>query len=403
VSNHFFYLDSSPRATGEGALTGTRIAVQSNISVRDWSTTAGSLALENYTALEDATVVERIRSQGGVIVGSIRTSELGFGLRDDGGEAVLREDQTDALISTDFLGESRITAADAGVFGFKPTYGVVSRFGLIGLIPSMESYGVASASPRTIAALMDGISGPDKRDFSMSDRSKPDFLLKEGKTPGVVKAGVPAEAMAILTDEERQVYREGLNKLSACGVAVSEVSLPEFELFSLVHNVVGSVEASSSAGKYDGVRYGHRAQGTKNWNDMYLKSRGEAFGTLVKSYLFQGAYFQFENYEIFEKAGRIRARLVKGMNDLLDKVDVLVLPSKRMPFEARRAETVADVYNAFSLTLPANVAGLPVLQVPGFIMNGTQDLGMQLIGPAFGDAGLLGLADHLSQCKGANE
>jgi aspartyl-tRNA(Asn)/glutamyl-tRNA(Gln) amidotransferase subunit A len=402
VSNHFFYLDPAPRATGEGSLTGTKIAVQSNISVRDWPTTAGSVALENYTALEDATVVERIRSQGGVIVGSSRMSELGFGLRDDGGEAVLREGQADALILTDFLGESRITAAEAGVFGFKPTYGVVSRFGLIGLIPSMESYGLASSSPRTIAALMDSIAGPDKRDFSMSDRSKLDFLSKEGEAPRIVKAGIPAEAMAILTDDEKLIFRKGTERLAAYGIDVSEVSLPEFELFPVVHGVVGSVEASSSAGKYDGVRYGHRAQGAKNWNDMYLKSRGEAFGTLVKSYLFQGAYFQFENYEIFEKAGRIRARLVKGLNDLLDRVDALILPTKRMSFEARRAETVADVYRAFTLTLPANVAGLPALQLPGFLMNGTGDLGMQLIGPAFGDAGLLGLANLISQQKGTN-
>jgi len=402
VSNHFFYLDPAPRATGEGSLTGTKIAVQSNISVRDWPTTAGSVALENYTALEDATVVERIRSQGGVIVGSSRMSELGFGLRDDGGEAVLREGQADALILTDFLGESRITAAEAGVFGFKPTYGVVSRFGLIGLIPSMESYGLASSSPRTIAALMDSIAGPDKRDFSMSDRSKLDFLSKEGEAPRIVKAGIPAEAMAILTDDEKLIFRKGTERLAAYGIDVSEVSLPEFELFPVVHGVVGSVEASSSAGKYDGVRYGHRAQGAKNWNDMYLKSRGEAFGTLVKSYLFQGAYFQFENYEIFEKAGRIRARLVKGLNDLLDRVDALILPTKRMSFEARRAETVADVYRAFTLTLPANVAGLPALQLPGFLMNGTGDLGMQLIGPAFGDAGLLGLANLIPQQKGTN-
>ncbi|HPX56562.1 MAG TPA: amidase family protein [Syntrophales bacterium] len=402
MSNHFFYLDPAPRATGEGSLTGTKIAVQSNISVRDWPTTAGSVALENYTALEDATVVERIRSQGGVIVGSSRMSELGFGLRDDGGEAVLREGQADALILTDFLGESRITAAEAGVFGFKPTYGVVSRFGLIGLIPSMESYGLASSSPRTIAALMDSIAGPDKRDFSMSDRSKLDFLSKEGEAPRIVKAGIPAEAMAILTDDEKLIFRKGTERLAAYGIDVSEVSLPEFELFPVVHGVVGSVEASSSAGKYDGVRYGHRAQGAKNWNDMYLKSRGEAFGTLVKSYLFQGAYFQFENYEIFEKAGRIRARLVKGLNDLLDRVDALILPTKRMSFEARRAETVADVYRAFTLTLPANVAGLPALQLPGFLMNGTGDLGMQLIGPAFGDAGLLGLANLIPQQKGTN-
>lgn len=400
MSNHFFHLDPAPKVTGEGLLTGKRIAVQSNVAVQGWATTAGSLALETYTALEDATAVARIRSQGGIIVGSSRMSELGFGLRDDAGEAVLRDEKTDAVILTDFLGEARVTAADAGMFGLKPTYGLVSRFGLVGLIPSMETYGIASASPQTICAVMDVIAGPDERDFSMSNRVKPDFSLRENNENRTAKAGFPAEAMAMLTDEEQRVYRDGLNKLSACGITVREVSLPEFTLFSLVHGVVGSVEASSSAGKYDGVRYGHRTQGAKNWNEMYLKSRGEAFGLLVKSYLFQGAYFQFEKYDLFEKAGRIRARLVNSINDLLTDVDILVLPTKRKPFEARWAETVGDVYNAFSLTLPASVAGLPVLQVPGFMTDGAEDLGMQLIGPAFGDAALFHLADQLSLCKG---
>ena len=402
MSNHFIYLDPSPQATGDGPLTGKRIAVQSNVAVQGWPTAAGSLALQNYTALEDATAVARIRAQGGVIVGSSRMSELGFGLRDDAGDAVLRDEGTDAVLLTDFLGEARVTAADVCMFGYKPTYGLVSRFGLIGLIPSMETYGVASASLRTISAVMESIAGPDARDFSMSDREKPEFASRTISARPTVKAGFPAEVMTMLTGEEQRAYREGLRMLSERGIPVEEVSMPEFTLFSLVHGVMGSVEASSSAGKYDGVRYGHRAQGAKNWNEMYLKSRGEAFGTLVKSYLFQGAYFQFENYDIFEKAGRIRARLVKSVNDLLDAVDVLVLPTKRKPFEARWAETLHDVYNAFSLTLPANVTGLPVLQVPGFIVDGGEDLGMQWIGPAFGDARLLDLANHFFEHNEAN-
>ena len=119
-----------------------------------------------------------------------------------------------------------------------------------------------------------------------------------------------------------------------------------------------------------------------------------------KAYLFQGAYFQFEKYDLFEKAGRIRSRLVKAVNDVLGTVDILILPTRRKPFNARGAESVADVYDAFSLTLPANVAGLPVLQAPGFMTDGTVDLGMQLIGPAFGDAALLNLTGKLSHCKG---
>jgi len=400
VSNHFFYLDPAPKVNAEGPLTGKRIVVQSNIAVRGWPTTAGSLALENYAALEDATAVARIRAQGGVIVGSSRMSELGFGLRDDAGEAVLRDEGTDAVLFTDFLGESRVTAADAGVFGFKPTYGLVSRFGLIGLIPSMETYGIVSESTETIQMVLASIAGPDTRDFSMSDRDKPDFSDKKANNKSTCKAGVPQEMMTMLADEEKRLYQKGLDRLAACGIAVSAVSLPEFALFSMVHSVVGSVEASSSAGKYDGVRYGHRTPGARNWNEMYLKSRGEAFGLLVKAYLFQGAYFQFEKYDLFEKAARIRSRLVKAVNDVLDTVDVLVLPTRRKPCKAGEAESVADVYEAFSLTLPANVAGLPVLQVPRFMTDGKVDLGMQLMGKAFGDAVLFNLTGKLSQCKG---
>jgi aspartyl-tRNA(Asn)/glutamyl-tRNA(Gln) amidotransferase subunit A len=249
---------------------------------------------------------------------------------------------------------------------------------------------------------MDGISGYDERDFSMPDREKPDFSEKADISRLIRRVGVIPEATAMLDESERKAFQDGIRKFSDLGLAVSDLPFKDFDLFPLVHGVIGSVEASSSAGKYDGVRYGHRAQGTKNWNEMYLKSRGESFGLLVKSYLFQGAYFQYENYETFEKACRIRSRLVKDMNDLFSKVGVLVLPTKRLPFDARKAETVQDIYGAFALTLPANVAGLPALQMPGFIAEGAGDIGMQLIGPAFSDAELLALANHLSQQEGMN-
>lgn len=402
MSNHYFYCDPSPQSREEGPLAGNLIAVQSNMSVQGWPTTAGSLALEGYVALEDATVVKRLRDRGGVIVGSTYMSELGFGLSGDTAETVLKDGKAEVVLVTDTMGEARMAAAGAGVYGFKPTHGLVSRFGLIGLVPSMECYGVMAGTPQAISAVMDGISGYDERDFSMPDREKPDFSEKADISRLIRRVGVIPEATAMLDESERKAFRDGIRKFSDLGLAVSDVSFKDFDLFPLVHGVIGSVEASSSAGKYDGVRYGHRAQGTKNWNEMYLKSRGESFGLLVKSYLFQGAYFQYENYETFEKACRIRSCLVKDMNDLFSKVGVLVLPTKRLHFDARKAETVQDIYGAFALTLPANVAGLPALQMPGFIAEGAGGIGMQLIGPAFSDAELLALANHLSQQKGMN-
>jgi aspartyl-tRNA(Asn)/glutamyl-tRNA(Gln) amidotransferase subunit A len=156
------------------------------------------------------------------------------------------------------------------------------------------------------------------------------------------------------------------------------------------------VEASSSCGKYDGVRYGHRtAAAAKNWNDMYIKTRAESFGPLIKAYLFQGAYFQFENYIGFEQASRIRGRLVKDADGLWGRVEALAFPTCRRKADAVAA-SIDEIYHQSSLTLPANVMGLPAVQIPGFVLDGKKDLGLQIIGPRLGDARLLALAASLS-------
>jgi aspartyl-tRNA(Asn)/glutamyl-tRNA(Gln) amidotransferase subunit A len=157
------------------------------------------------------------------------------------------------------------------------------------------------------------------------------------------------------------------------------------------------VEASSSCGKYDGVRYGHRTASAKNWNDMYLKSRSECFGLIIKTYLFQGAYFQFENYAAFENASRIRACLVKETNGLFTGADALAFPTRRKELHGAAAESVDEIYDECALTLPANVLGLPSVQIPGFVVDGKIDFGLQIIGPRMTDATLLFLANRLSR------
>jgi len=163
------------------------------------------------------------------------------------------------------------------------------------------------------------------------------------------------------------------------------------------------VEASSSAGKYDGVRYGHRAASAKNWNEMYLNTRGESFGTLIKEYLFQGAYFQFENYRAFENACRIRGRLVRGMAIAMENIDMLVLPTRRLVHDAAGASTVNETYDAFSLTLYANVTGQPSLNVPSFARGPEGDMGMQLAAPRLADAGLLDIGAELASAMSGAE
>lgn len=392
----FAYRNPSADAPcASGALHGMRLAVPANLLVRGWPTRAGSMALENYTALEDATVVERLQSAGACLAGITRTSELGFGLGGDCAAAALAANGIEAALLNDTLGEARLAAAQAGAVGFKPSWGIVSRWGLIGLIPSMESLGILARKPDTIARVLGVMAGPDTNDFSMRTET-PDFSAPAGKAPeGPRRAVVLRESLALLNAEESKAFRGTLDRIQSAGLSVKEVSLPDFDLFRVAHQVVGSVEASSSAGKFDSVRYGHRAAKTENWNEMYLKSRGESFGPLLKSFLFQGAYFQFKNYEAFEKACGLRRRLVEAVESLFAEAEVIALPTRRAAADATKARTVTEVYDAFAFTLPANVAGLPAVSLPGGTRSGSAAPGLQLIGKSLTDGHLLALATHL--------
>ena len=188
------------------------------------------------------------------------------------------------------------------------------------------------------------------------------------------------------------MFRASVDELKKAGFSLREMSFPDFPLYSLVHKIVGSVEASCAAGRYDSVRYGPRAPGAKNWNDMYLLSRGAAFGPLLKSYLFQGAFLQFERYGAFEDACRIRARLLAGMQQLTSQADFLVFPAVNGATDGTPA-LLPDTYAQFDSTLFANVTGQPALYLPP--EPGGTDSGFQLAGPRLSDTRLLALAEHL--------
>ena len=393
----FTYVAPSHSSTGEGGpLEGKTLAIQPNMSVSGWPTEAGSVALKNYIALEDATVVERVKSAGATITGSTRMSELGFGLIGDTASQAVATGKVDIALVTDIMGEARVAASATGIFGFKPSYGIVSRFGLIGLIPSMECYGILAKTPGEIASLMNIIAGRDDKDPSMPDDDIPDFTQDSKNLTPPETLGVIRECIESLGSAESEAFNAALSQLKKTGLTIKEISLADFSLFRTVHNVIGSVEASSSCGKYDGVRYGHRTKSSKNWNEMYLKSRAESFGSLVKSYLFQGAYFQFENYAAFKNACRVRARLQREIEALYEAIDMLILPAGQNGTLINKAATINEVYDIFPLTLMANVTGQPAIHVPGSLFGKETYPGLQFMAPRLGDARLLALADILT-------
>lgn len=397
ASELYTHKNASPKSSAkDGLLAGRRVVIQPNMSVRGWLCNAGSLALEGFVALEDATVVARLKKGGAELVGSSRMSELGFGLTGDTSARILSSGEADVALVTDTMGEARVAAAGSGLFGFKPSFGIVSRFGLIGLVPSMECYGILGKKLEDILDTLSVIAGKDENDPSMPDDESLDFSSIRNPLMAPCTAGVVKECFDILPERERKSFRKGLARLEEVGLTLREVSLPYFDLFRLVHHIVASVEASSSAGKYDGVRYGHRSSSGKNWNEMYLNSRGESFGSLIKTFLFQGAYFQFENYPAFEKGCRNRHRLVRVATDLLGQVDLLVFPTRRTEHDAGRAATVNQIYDAFLLTLPANVTGQPSLQIPSLAIDSGVDIGMQMVGSRLDDLRLLSVGSMLS-------
>ncbi len=373
---------------------GPRVIIQPNISVAGWPAEAGSKALTGFKALEDATIIKRLRQAGFSLYGSTRMSEFGFGLSgSNAGEAVRRHYAAGELV-LDFLGESRLAALRAGILGFKPSYGLLSRLGLIGLIPSMECCSILAAGLATVREIMKAVSGPDDLDYSLPDAAAPGFTSLQ-IDPAQTTIGTISEAQSDLSAVAKQQFQSSLQELLQAGFNLKELSLPDFSLFSLVHKIAGSVEASSCAGRYDSVRYGQRAPGAKNWNEMYLLSRGAAFGPLLKSYLFQGAYFQFENYAAFENACRIRARLLEAMQHLCTQVDYLVFPLCDC-LSPGDADSISGLYTQFAMTVFANVTGQPVLSLPPAAAG---EAGLQFSGPRLSDARLLALGDYLLKIR----
>lgn len=395
ITDHFVHREEATTPPlPEGVLRGKRVALHPSISVRGWPTEAGTRALAGFTALENAAPVDRLQAAGALLTGSTTMDELGLGVFRDGAGPAVAAGEADLALVVDMAGESRMAAAKAGLAGFKPSFGIVSRYGVIGLAPSMESVGILARHPGDILDVLSVISGDDERDCSLSP-DMPDFK-NPGRPPADgFRLGVPAEATASLDPEGRERFKEALSRLERAGCVLHELNIGEFDLFPAVFSIIGSVEASSSAGKFDGVRYGHRVKAARDWNDMYLRSRGESFGTFLKTWLFQGAWFQFESYGSFENACRIRARLTATMDSLFGESDFIALPTVAGTASFNEPSGIAGLFNLCRFTIPANVTGLPALHLPGTLLGMDGGSSIQVLGRRLDDPRLLAWATRL--------
>ncbi len=399
MEKEFVYLNPEKNAEGQkGALSGKTVALEPDISVKGWPSDTGSPALENYTAVEDAVIVERLCAAGAYIKGYTRMSELGFGLHWNTTAQAVSGGKADIAVMADKMGELRVSAASFGILGYKPSYGAVSRYGLIGLIPSMECLGIMSGSIKNISETMKIISGCDDRDLSIPDQGPADF--NTGTDMKQTRAGFIAQSLTHLNEDDASAFQASLAAIGKAGTEVVELGLEDFDIMGAVHNIIGAVETSSSTGKYDSVRYGHRAVSDNNWNEMYIRSRAESFNSLVKAYMLQGAYFQYKAYSDFVNACRVRARIIKKTKDLFKKVDFIVMPARRTDLPVDSARTVSDIYGIFIFGVYAGLTGCPAVSIP-WPADSVPGPGIQVMGPLNEDGKLLLYADSLlRQLKG---
>ena len=404
-------------------LTGIPIAHKDIFVTRGWRSTAGSKMLSGYTSPFDATVVEQFRTAGMVTLGKLNCDEFAMGSSNEnsffgavknpwdttaipggssGGSAVaIAARLAPAATATDTGGSIRQPASLCGVTGIKPTYGRVSRFGMIAFASSLDQGGPMAQTAEDCGLLLNAMAGFDARDSTSLERPSEDFTRDLGQGLQGLRIGIPREYFgAGLASDVEQSVRAALREYEKLGATLVDISLPKTELSIPVYYVIAPAEASSNLSRFDGVRYGHRAKDYKDLADMYSKSRAEGFGDEVKRRILVGAYVLSHGYydAYYLQAQKIRRLIAQDFQNAFKQCDVImgpVSPTVAWDLGAKADDPVAN-YLADIFTLSTSLAGLPGMSIPcGFGQgdkNAKRPVGLQIIGNYFEEAKLLNVA-----------
>ena len=397
-------------------LCGIPVAVKDVILTQGVRSTAGSKILENFMPPYDATVTRKLKEAGTVIIGKVNCDEFAMGSSNEnsaygpsknpwntshvpggssGGSATsVAADQALASLGTDTGGSIRLPASFCGVVGLKPTYGRVSRFGVIAYASSLDQVGPVTKDVRDCAMVLQVIAGHDQRDSTSVDIPTQDYVFNLERGVQGLRIGIPQEYFVEgIQPEVNQAVHKAIDELRALGAEPVSISLPHTEYATAAYYIIATAEASSNLARYDGVKYGHRSQKAENLVDMYRLSRAEGFGPEVKRRIMLGTYALSAGYydAYYLKAQKVRTLIRKDFLDVFQTCDVLATPVA--PTTAfRLGEKIADpltMYLSDIFTIAVNLAGLPGLSVPcGFDQHGLP-ISVQLIGKPFGEETLL--------------
>ncbi|HEY9104845.1 Asp-tRNA(Asn)/Glu-tRNA(Gln) amidotransferase subunit GatA [Chitinimonas sp.] len=413
------------RAAGKaGLLTGVPIAHKDIFCAEGWKTTCGSKMLENFVSPYDAGVVERCNAAGLVTLGRTNMDEFAMGSSNEnsafgparnpwdptavpggssgGSAAAVAARLAPAATATDTGGSIRQPAAFCGVTGLKPTYGIVSRYGMVAYASSLDQGGPIAQTAEDCALMLNVMAGYDERDSTSLELAKEDYTRELNQPLKGLRIGLPKEYFgAGLAADVAAAIEAALAEYKKLGAEVVEISLPRTELAIPAYYVIAPAEASSNLSRFDGVRYGHRAAEYTDLNDMYERSRAEGFGTEVKRRILTGTYVLSHGYydAYYLKAQKVRRLLSEDFQRGFAQCDVIAAPAApttAWTLGAKGDDPVAmyleDIY-----TLGVNLAGLPGIAHPvGFGSNG-RPVGLQLIGNYFAEAKLLNAAHQFQQ------
>ncbi|MDD5474434.1 MAG: Asp-tRNA(Asn)/Glu-tRNA(Gln) amidotransferase subunit GatA [Candidatus Methanoperedens sp.] len=397
----------------EGPLAGIPIAIKDNISTKGIRTTCASKILTGYIPPYDAHVIERLKEAGAIIIGKANMDEFAMGTSTEtsfygatknpwdiervpggssgGSAAAVAGDDVPLALGSDTGGSVRCPASFCGVVGLKPTYGVISRYGLIAYANSLEQIGPFATSVRDVATLFDVIAGYDARDSTSVKRDVNYSSAMKNDVRGL-KIGVPEEYFGEGTDEKvEKAVRDAIHKLEDLGASLKDVKMPHTKYALASYYIIAMSEASSNLARFDGMRYGLRVEDS-DWHTTFSQVRAAGFGDEVKRRILLGTYALSAGYhdKYYLKALKVRTLIKQDFERAFKNVDVLITPT--MPYPAfRLGEKIGDplsLYLADVDTVPINLAGVPSISVPCGFSEGLP-IGMQIIGKHFDEATIL--------------
>lgn len=401
-----------------GPLKGVAIAVKDNICTKGMRTSCGSRILGNYKAQYDATAISQLNDAGAIVVGKTNMDEFAMGSSNEssafgpaknpwdvtrvpggssGGSAVaVASGVVRAALGSETGGSVRQPASLCGIVGFKPTYGRISRYGLVAFASSLDNIGIFGQTSKDVADVLGVIAGRDEKDSTSADVPVPDYAASLNENIAGKTIGIPRALLGEgLDDEVRESVLASIDNFKALGANTVDIELPYAKYGIAVYYIIATAEASSNLARYDGVRYGFRAEETTALREMYFKTREEGFGPEVKRRIMLGTYVLSSGYydAYYSKAQKVRALVKRDYETAFTKCDAILTPtSPTTAFKiGEKSDDPIAMYLSDIYTVSANLAGVPAVSVPCGLSSEGLPIGVQLVGNFWSESTLLNL------------